>query len=306
MVMTRQEFARDLQTGINAHFGMSYKKHPEEWSKIYEKKTSKKAYEEQVLRVGLGEAHEKAEGGVITFDTGAEGWVARASFYTYALAFAITKEAIRDNQYDDLSEVYGRELGKALQHAKEVRGASLLNNAFDSNYIGGDGVSLCNSAHPLWAGGSFSNVLPTAADLTEEALEDAHIAIDGFVNDRGRPQMFKVKQLVIPRQLRFRAERIRGSQHRVGTALNDINALKSLGYLDKEPVINHYLIDPDAWWLQTDCELGLQFWQRDGVEKGMETDFLTGNMMYKATERYGFSFTDPRCIYGSAGSPVDN
>ena len=300
MAMTRQQFARDLQAGINAHFGLSYKKHKEEWSQIYEKKTSKKAYEEQVLRVGLGEAHEKAEGAAIIFDAGQEGWVARTTHYTYGLACAFTKESIRDNLYDNLAEEFGTELGRALQHAKEVRAASILNNAFDSNYIGGDGVSLCNSAHPLYAGGSFSNVLSTNTDLSEEAIEDAYIAVDGFVNDRGRPEKFAIKKLIIPRQLRFRAERLRKSTGRVGTANNDINTIKEMGIID-DVAINHYLMDPDAWWLQTDCELGLQYWQRDPVERAMETDFDTGNMKYKASERYSFNWANPRCIIGSAG-----
>lgn len=304
MVMTRQTFARDLQDGLNAHFGMSYDKHPEEWSKIFEKKTSKRSYEEQVMRVGLGEAHEKAEGSVITFDAGAEGWVSRVTFYTYALGIAFTEESIDDNLYGDISEQFGKELGKSLQHAKEVRGANILNNAFSSSHIGGDGVSLCNSAHPLYAGGNFTNVLSTAADMSEEALEDMLISIGGFVNERGRPIKVLPKQLIIPRQLRFQTERVLKTERRVGTALNDINAIKSGSYLDGGFTVNHYLMDPDAFWLQTDVEQGLMYWQRKGVKKGMETEFGTGNMMYKVSERFGFSFTDPRCIYGSEGSPI--
>lgn len=304
MVMTRQTFARDLQDGINAHFGMSYDKYPEEWSKLYEKKTSKRAYEDQVLRVGLGDAHEKAEGGVITFDTGAEGWVSRVNFYVYALAFAVTEESIDDNLYADIAEIYGRELAKSLRHAKEVRGAAILNNSFDSNYKGGDQKQLCASDHPLYEGGAFTNVLATSADLSEEALEDMLITIGGFVNDRGRPIMVKPKHLVIPRQLEFIAQRILKSTRRVGTANNDINAIKEGSYLDGGFLVNHYLVDPDAFWIQNDVEQGLMYWQRKGVKKGMETDFRTGNMMYKVTERFGFSWTDPRCMMGSAGTPL--
>lgn len=304
MVMTRAMFSRDLQDGINAHFGMAYESHKTQYTNIFKERTSKRAYEEMVLRVGLGEAQEKAEGGMITFDQGAEGWISRVDFYTYALAFAITEEAIDDNLYADLSEVYGKELGKALQHAKEVRAANILNNAWNSNYTGGDGQPLLSKNHPLYAGGAFSNTLATSSDLSEEALEDAYIQIGGFVNDRNRPVIVKVEKMHIPRQLAFQADRILKSTKRVGTNLNDINALKEGDYLPKGYDVNHYFIDPDAWFLQTDTDLGLTYWKRKGVKRGMETDFRTGNQMYKASERYGFGWTDPRCLFGSAGSPV--
>lgn len=306
MVMTRAQFARDLQDGLNAHFGMEYDLRSQEaqWKEIFKQKTSKKAYEEQVLRVGLGEAVEKAEGSMITFDQGAEGWVSRVQFTTYALAFAITEEAIEDNLYADLGEVYSKELARALQHAKNVRGADILNNAANSAYAGGDGKPLCASDHPLYMGGAFSNKLPTAADLSEESLEDACIAIDGFVNDRGRPIIVKPQKLIIPRQLMFVAHRILNATKRVGTALNDPNALKDMGYIPGGAKVNHFLRDPDAWFLLNDVELGLQYWQRRGVKKGMETDFKTGNMMYKVSERFGFSWADPRDVYMSEGSPI--
>jgi hypothetical protein len=303
--MTRAQFSRDLQDGINAHFGMAYKKHDEEWSQIFEKKTEgKRAYIEQVLRVGLGEAAEKGEGGVIQFDAGAEGWVNRVNFHTFALAFAITEEAIDDNLYADLGEVYGKELAKALQHAKEVRCARIINEAFNANYTGGDGKALCAPDHPLWAGGFYSNKLQTSADLSEEALEDALIQLGGYVNDRNRPIVVKAKKLILPRQQVFRADRILKTDKRVGTNLNDINAIKAGKYLPEDYVVNHYLVDPDAWFIQTDVELGLQYFQRKGVKRGMETDFRTGNMMYKAQERWGAGWTDPRCILGSDGSPI--
>jgi len=304
MVMTRAQFARDLQDGINSHFGMEYDSHPEEWSKIFETKTSKRAFEEMVLRVGLGEAVEKSEGGVITFDAGAEGWVSRVSFHTYALAFAITEEAIDDNLYADLGEEYGKELAKSLQHAKEVRCARIINNAFNTSYTGGDAKALCATDHPLWAGGAFSNKLPTAADLSEEGLEDALIQVGGFVNDRNRPIVVKAKQLIIPRQQVFRADRILKTDGRVGTANNDINAIKKGNYIPGDYVVNHYLVDPDAWFIQTDMQKGLTYWKRKGLKKGMEREFGTGNLMYKAQERFGASWTDPRCLIGSEGSPV--
>lgn len=305
MVMNRQTFARDLQDGINAHFGMAYDDWPVEWSQVYDTKSSKKAFEEQVLRVGLGEAEEKAEGAVIKFDTGAEGWAMRVEHTTYALAFAVTKEAIQDNRYANIGELYGKELAKALQHAKEVRGAALLNNSFSNDYLIGDGTSLCNSSHPLWVGGYFSNALSTAADLSEEALEDMITAISGFVDDRGHPTKIVAQKLIIPYQLNFQADRILKTEQRVGTALNDINALKRGRYLPGGVISMHYLIDPDAFWIQTNAEQGLTHWKRTGVERGMEREFVTGNMMYKASERFSFSATDPRCIFGSAGSPTN-
>lgn len=305
MVMTRAQFARDLQDGIAAHFGLTYDDYEPEWTKIFAKKTeSKRAYVEKVMRVGLGEAKEKTEGGVIQFDAGAEGWVSRVTFSTYALAIAFTEEAIDDNLYGDLSETYGKEIGKALQHAKEVRLAQIINESFNANYIGGDNKPLCASDHPLWAGGAFSNKLSTAADLSEEALEDALIQLGGFVNDRHRPIVVKAKQLLLPRQQVFRADRILKTEGRVGTALNDINAIKTGRYIPGDYVVNHYFVDPDAWWIQTDVDHGLEFWQRKAVKRGMETDWRTGNMMWKAQERWGGSFTDPRCLIGSEGSPV--
>jgi hypothetical protein len=303
MVMTRAQFARDLQDGINAHFGMSYDEHETEYTKIFNKRTSKRAYEEMVLRVGLGEAVEKPEGGMITFDAGGEGYVTRVDFYTYSLAFAITEEAIDDNLYADLSEVYGKELGKSLQHAKEVRGANIINNAMNASFTGGDGKTLAAIDHPLWGGGAFSNTFSTPADISEEALEDAHIQIGGFVNDRGRPIVVKVKKALIPRQLEFILQRILTSTKRVGTNLNDPNVLKAGNYVP-DWCVNHYLVDPDAWGLITDVDLGLTFWQRKGVKKGMETDFRTGNLMYKVSERIGFSWGDPRCFFWSSGSPT--
>lgn len=302
MVMTRAQFARDLQDGINAHFGMEYDEHKPEYSQIFEKRTSKRAYEEIVLRVGLGEAVEKPEGGMITFDAGAEGYVSRVEFYTFSLAFSITEEAIDDNLYADLAEVYGKELAKSLNHAREVRGANILNNSQDASFVGGDGESLLSANHPLWAGGVFSNKLGTPADISEEALEDLCIQAAGFVNDRGRPIVVKPERIIIPRQQIFVTQRILTATKRVGTNLNDPNVLKDGDYIPDGYVVNHYLVDPDAWWLQTNQDLGLMYWERKGIKKGMETDFRTGNMQYKAGFRIGYSWGDPRCILGSSGS----
>lgn len=302
MVMTRAQFARDLQDGLNAHFGMEYGKHEPQWTEIFEQKVSRKAYEEQVLRVGLGEAQQKAEGASVSFDNGSEGWVARYQHHTYALAFAVTEEAVEDNLYADLIQIYGAELARALQHAKEVRGASVLNNAFSSSYPGGDGVSLCNASHPLYSGNTLSNVLTTASDPSEEAFEDALIQVDGFVTDRDRPIVVKPKKVIVARQQAFVMERLMKSDGRVGTGNNDINALKNGNFIPSGYRVNNYLQDPDAWFIMLDCPQGLQHFKRRGIKKGMETEFGTGNMMYKVSERYAFGWTNPRAIIGSAGA----
>lgn len=305
MVMTRAQFARDLQDGINSHFGMSYDTWPTEYTKFCTKKTeNKRAYVENILRVGLGEAVEKPEGGMITFDAGAEGWVSRIDFYTISTAIAFTEEAIDDNLYGDISEIYGKEMGKAMQHAKEVRGSNLLNNATNSSYTGGDLKSLLATDHPLWGGGAYSNTFDTPADVSEEAFEDACVQVQGYVNDRGRPIIVKVRQAIVPRQQEFTMERILKATKRVGTNLNDPNVLKDGGYIPDGYMVSHFLIDPDSWFLQTDADQGLEFWQRKGLVKKMETDFRTGNLMWKVQERIGFGWTDPRAIIGSSGSPV--
>jgi hypothetical protein len=304
MVMTRAQFARDLQDGINAHFGMSYEAWRPVYSRIFEKRTSKRAYEEMVLRVGLGEAVEKPEGGMITFDAGAEGYITRVDFYTYSLAFSITEEAIDDNLYADLSEVYGKELARALNHSREVRAGNLLNNAVNSSFTGGDQQPLASISHPLWGGGSFSNTFATPSDISEEAFEDAHIQVAGWVNDRGRPIQVQIEKAILPRAQEFQYNRIMTATKRVGTQLNDPNVLKDLDKISDGYVISPYLVDPDSWYLQTDADLGLTYWERKGIKKGMETDFRTGNLMYKASFRIGFSWGDPRCIFMSSGSPV--
>jgi Mu-like prophage major head subunit gpT len=304
MAMTRAQFARDLQDGLNAHFGMAYNAHEKQYTQIFETKTSKKAFEEQVLRVGLGEAVDKAEGQMITFDAGAEGWVSRVNFHTIALGFAITQEAIDDNLYADLGQTYAGELAKSINHTVEVRGANILNNAHNPAYLGGDGQPLASTSHPLYAGGSFSNKLATSADLSEEALEDAMIAIDSFVDDRGKPIIVKAQKLMIHRNNMFVAHRILNSTLRVGTSNNDANAMKDLNYLPGGTVVNSYFRDPDAWHIKTDSGMGLQFWNRKGLTRGTETDFRTGNMMYKAQRRIGYSWADPRCIYSSDGNAV--
>jgi hypothetical protein len=257
--MTRNQFAKQLQDGLNTVFGMAYDAHQEQYVDIYDTHTSEKAFEEDVLMVGLGGAVVKGEGSAVTYDSGAEGWVARYSHTTISLAFALTEEAIEDGRYGDLGSKFSKALARSMRYTKEVRGASTLNNAFDSNYTGGDGKVLCATDHPLWGGGSF-----------------------------------------IHRSNAPTAHRILQSQLRSGTANNDANYLKDKGLIGA-PSINQYLSDSDAWFLKTNAADGLKHFQRRKLRRGMEGDFETGNMRYKATERYSFGWTDPRGIYGSAG-----
>jgi hypothetical protein len=298
--MTRSQFAKQLQDGLNTIFGMAYDSHQEQYVDIFETHSSDKAYEEDLLMVGLGGAVVKGEGSAITYDSGAEGWVARYQHTTIALAFSITEEAVEDGRYGDLGAKYSKALARSMRYTKEVRGASVLNNAFDTGYLGGDGKCLCATDHPLWVGGTFANRPTTHADLSEESLEDACIAIEGFVDDRGIPVQIKQQKLIIHRSNAPTAHRILNSNLRSGTANNDANYLKDKSMFGT-PSVNQYLSDSDAWFIITTAPDGLKHFQRRKLRRGMEGDFETGNMRYKASERYSFSWTDPRGVYGSAG-----
>lgn len=300
--MTRHQFAKQLQDGLNTVFGAEYDSFPTVYDKLFSEHTSSKAYEEDVLMVGLGGAVEKAEGSGISYDSGQEAWVARYDHSTIALAFAITEEAVEDGRYGDLGQKYSRFLARSMRYTKEVRGHSVYNNAFDSNYAGGDGVALCSTSHPLVGGGTLANKPSTDADISEEALEDAMIAIDGFVDDRGIPIMVKAQRLVIPRQSQFIVHRILKSSLQAGTANNDTNALKDLGAFPDGVTVSTYLSDPDAWFIRTNAPDGLKCFTRRKLKRGMEGDFETGNMRYKASERYSFGWTDWRGVYASFGA----
>lgn len=302
MAMNRQQFAKQLQDGLNTVFGMEYKRYPEQYTSIFETHTSAKAYEEDVLMVGLGGAVVKPEGNAVSYDQGYEGWVARYQHSTIALAFAITQEAVEDGRYGDIGKKFSSALARSMRYTKEVRGASVLNNAFSTSYLGGDAKELCATDHPLADGSTLSNELATSADLSEEALEDAVIAIDDFVDDRGIPMMCKGKRLVIPHALQFVAARILKSVGQSGTANNDINALRDGGFFPGGVSTNIYLTDPDAFFIITDAPDGLKHFVRRKLQKGMEGDFETGNMRYKASERYSFGWTDPRGVFGSPGA----
>jgi hypothetical protein len=252
---------------------------------------------------GFGAAPTKSEGGAVNFDDANEAYTARYNHETVALAFSITEEAIEDNLYDRLGSRYTRALARSMAHSKQVKAASVLNTAFTGGATaGGDGVALCATDHPLTSGGTFANEPATAADLNETSLEDALINIAGFVDERGLKVALRGMKLLIPRQLQFVAERLMVSNLRVGTADNDTNALRSMGMLPNGYAVNDFLTDPDAFFIMTDAPRGMIHFERTPLSTNMEADFDTGNMRFKARERYSFGFSDPRCIFGSPGA----
>ena len=300
-VMNRARFRKQLQEGLNAVFGLEYRRYPEEWRKVFAVESSRKSYEEDVLVVGLGGAQVKPEGEGVSYDSGAESWVARYMHETIALAFAITEEAEEDGLYGRMGAKYAKAMARSLQHTKEVRGANVLNNGFDSNFAGGDGVELFSLVHPLWGGGVLANEPDTASDLSETSIEDMCIRVAKWTDDRGIPISARVEKLVLPPELVFEGARLTMTQMRPGTADNDINASKALGMIPGGCNVNHRLTDPDAWFGITDVADGLKHMSRLSVRRGVEGDFETGNMRYKARERYSFGFTDPRGAYGNPG-----
>lgn len=300
-VMTRSQFAKQLQDGLNTVFGMAYDDFETQYDKIYTTHNSDKAYEEDVLMVGMGGAVVKGEGGAVSYDSGQEGYVARYQHSTIALAFAITEEAVEDNRYGDLGAKYSRALARSMRYTKEVRGASVLNNAFSSSFLGGDSKALCAPDHPLVGGGVLSNRPTTYADLSEESLEDACIALEAFVDDRGIPIQIKSKRLIVHRSNKPNAHRLLASDMQAYTANNATNYAKDMKITGEGFAVNQYLSDSDAWFLVTDCPDGLKNFERRKLRRGMEGDFETGNLRYKASARYSFGWTDFRGVYGSAG-----
>lgn len=302
MAISRAQLVKELEPGLNALFGMEYKRYENEHTAVFTEESSDRAFEEEVMLTGFGAAPVKAEGAGVQYDSAQESFTARYQHETIAMAFALTEEAIEDNLYDRLSARYTRALARSMAHTKQVKAASVLNNAFNSSFAGGDGVSLCNAAHPTSMGPSFSNTPSTAADLNETSLEQAIIDIAGFTDERGLKISVQARKLVIPKELQFTAERLMKTQQRVGTADNDINALRSMGMVPEGATVNNFLTDPDAWFLLTDAPNGLKMFKRTGIKTGFEGDFDTGNVKYKARERYSFGWSDPRGIYGSAGA----
>jgi len=305
MAISRAQLAKELEPGLNSLFGLSYDEYNREYEDIFSIEDSNRAFEEEVLISGFGSAPTKTEGQGVSFDNASESYSARYTHDTVALAFALTEEAIEDNLYDSLGKRYTKALAKSMANTKEVKGADVLNNAFSSSFTGGDGKSLIATDHPLSGGGSAANRATSMADLNETSLEDALIDIGGFTDDRGLTISVQASKMIVPSELVFVADRILNSQLRTGTSDNDLNSIKNTGVLSGGYSVNHYLTDPDAFFILTsvtDQGDGLKMFQRSGMETSMEPDFSTGNIRYKARERYSFGFSDWRGIYGSQGA----
>jgi len=301
MAISRSQLVKELEPGLNALFGLEYKRYENEHEQIFDKETSDRAFEEEVMLSGFGNAAVKAEGSGVSYDQAQETFTARYTHNTIALAFAITEEAIEDNLYDRLASRYTKALARSMANTKQVYAANVLNNAFNTNYLGGDGVALCSTSHPTLAG-TFSNTLATAADLNETSLEQALIDIAAFTDERGLKIAAQGLKLIIPSALQFTADRLMKSAGRVGTSDNDINAIKDMGMVPQGYTINHFLTDSDAFFIKTDAPNGLKYFERAPIKTSMEGDFETGNVRYKARERYSFGWSDPRGIYGTAGA----
>jgi hypothetical protein len=302
MAISRSQLVKELEPGLNALFGLEYNRYENEHAEIFVAEASDRAFEEEVMLTGFGSAPVKEEGAGVTFDQATESFTARYTHETIAMAFAITEEAIEDNLYDRLAARYTRALARSMANTKQVKAANVLNNAFNSSFAGGDGVELCSTQHPLATGGVFANELATAADLSETALEQSLIDIAAFVDERGLKIAMQGVKLIIPKELQFTAERILRSPQRVATADNDINAMASMGMIPQGYRVNHYLTDTDAFFIMTDAPNGLNQFVRAPIKTAIEGDFDTGNVRFKARERYSFGFSDPRGIFGSPGA----
>jgi hypothetical protein len=301
MAISRSQLVKELEPGLNALFGLEYKNYTDEHTQIFDIENSDRAFEEEVMLSGFGNAEVKPEGSSVNYDDAKETFTARYTHETLALAFSITEEAIEDNLYDRLASRYTKALARSMANAKQVKAANVLNNAFSSSFTGGDGVELCSAVHPIVAG-TFKNELSTAADLNETSLEQSLIDIAGMTDERGLKIAARGMKMIIPSELQFTAERLMKSQGRVATADNDINAIANMGMIPQGYVVNHYLTDTDAFFIKTDVPNGLKMFVRAPVKTSMEGDFETGNVRYKARERYSFGFSDFRGIFGSPGA----
>ena len=302
MAISRSQLLKELLPGLNALFGMEYARYGEEHKEIYETESSDRSFEEETKLSGFGTAPVKAEGSAIAYDNAQEAWSTRYSHETIALGFSITEEAVEDNLYDSLSARYTKSLARAMSYTKQVKAASVLNNGFDSNYAGGDGVALFSTAHPTVGGGTNSNTAAVQVDLNETSLEAAVIQIAAWTDERGLLIAAKPQKLVIPPALMFVADRLLKTDARVGTADNDINALKNMGSIPGGTTVNHFLTDTNGWFLTTDVPNGLKHFVRTPMSTSMDGDFDTGNVRYKARERYSFGWSDPLGMWGSSGS----
>ncbi len=302
MAINRAQLVKELVPGLHALFGLEYERYNNEHEDIFDTESSERAFEEEVMLSGFGEAPTKGEGAAVVYDTAQESWTSRFTHETVALAFALTEEAIEDNLYDTLSSRYTRALARSMQTTKQVKAANVLNNAFSSSYVGGDGKELCATDHPTVANVDLRNELATAADLNETSLEQALIDIADFKDERNLKVNAQAKKLIIPPALQFVADRLMETPGRVGTSDNDINAIRNMGMVSEGYVVNHYLTDTDAFFIKTDVPNGLKHFVRTPVSTSMEGDFETGNVRYKARERYSFGWSDWRGIFGSPGA----
>ena len=302
MAISRAQLLKELLPGLNALFGLEYARYGEEHKEIYETETSERSFEEETKLSGFSAAPVKNEGSAIAYDNAQEAWTTRYNHETIALGFSITEEAIEDNLYDSLSARYTKGLARAMAYTKQIKAAAILNNGFSAAYTGGDGVSLFSTSHPLVNGGTNSNTPSTQADLNETSLEAAVIQIAAWTDERGLLIAAKPRKLISPPALQFVATRLLDTELRVGTNNNDINALKNNGSIPEGYTINHYLTDTNAWFLTTDVPNGLKHFVRTPLQNSMDGDFDTGNVRYKARERYSFGWSDPLGVFGSSGS----
>lgn len=301
-ITNSSSFARALWPGINTWFGMDYNDYPVEFTSIFDKKTSRKAFEDVMGLSGFGLAQKKDEGSSVNYDAASQSFLTRYQHTVFALGFIITREIYEDDQYDVVGSLKAKSLARSMRQTKEINGANIYNRAFNGSYTYGDGSAILVNNHARFSSaGTYSNILAVASDLSEAAIEQAVIDIGGFTDDRGLLIAAKVRKLVIPRQLQFEATRILKADLRVGTTNNDPNAIKLLGSVP-EMVMNHYLSDTDAWFLLTDIPNGMTYFERRADEFGMDEDFDTENAKYKATSRYSFGVSDPRSLYGSPGA----
>ena len=301
MAISRAQLVKELEPGLNALFGLEYKNYENQHLQVYTVESSDRAFEEEVMESGFGEAPVKSEGSGVSYDQAQEVYTARYTHETIALAFALTEEAVEDNLYDRLSARYTKALARSMAQTKQIKAAAVLNGAFTTS-IGGDGVVLCATNHPTLSGPNLSNTLATPADLSETSLEQSLIDIAAFTDERGLKIAVQGLKLIIPKELMFTADRIMKSTLRVGTADNDVNAIRNMGMVPQGYVVNNFLTDPDAFFLKTDAPNGMKMFERVSMKTGFEGDFDTGNVRYKARERYSFGFSDPRGLFGSPGA----
>jgi len=302
MAISRAQLLKELLPGLNALFGLEYARYGEEHKEIYEVETSERSFEEETKLSGFSAAPVKNEGSAIKYDNGQEAWTARYNHETIAQGFSLTEEAIEDNLYDSLSARYTKALARSMAYTKQVKAAAVLNNGFSAAFPGGDGVALFSTAHPLISGGVNSNTPATAADLNETSLEAAVIQIAAWTDERGLLIAAKPKKLIVPPALMFVATRLLETELRVGTTDNDINALKNNGSIPEGYTVNHFLTDTNGWYLTTDVPNGMKHFVRSPLANSMDGDFDTGNVRYKARERYSFGFSDPLGMFASPGA----